>query len=292
MDTTVLLLVAALAGLLFLWLRFRRKRTDTEDAGGHPSRADALDTVAGWPPEATRVLTHPERRAYSMLTNALPDYMVLAQVPVSRFIRVPTRNSYTEWMRRVGQLCADLVVCDKGAQVIAVVEIRRPAPREGDRSRRRHERMDRVLRKAGIRVLEWNEEALPHPDTVREQVLPTPKDLAAPSTYPGVASRPAPAASPMPRAAPATLPPIPVPTVTALRGAGAASVVAAATASAARPAAPPPATLDEVLEEIDRADAAAELTLPEPTPSTWFDEYDSSPSPLHPAPPKERQNPR
>ena len=282
MDTTVLLLVAGLAGLLYLWLRFRHKRTEIDDAGGHASRADALDTVAGWPPEATRVLTTPERRAYSLLFNALPDYMILAQVPVSRFIRVPTRNSYTEWMRRVGQSCADLVVCDKGSQVIAVVEVRRPAPREGDRSRRRHERMDRVLRKAGIRVLEWNEEALPHPDTVREQVLPTPKDLAAPSTHPGVAPRPAPVA----------LAPIPVPTATALRGAGAASVVAAATSSGARPVAPAPATLDEVLEEIDRADAAAEFSLPEPTPSTWFDEYDSSPTPLQPARPKEPPNPR
>ena len=94
MDTTVLLLVAALAGLLFLWLRFRRNRTEAEDAGGHASRTDALDTVAGWPPEATRVLTNPERRAHSLLTNALPDYIILAQVPVSRFIRVPTRNSY------------------------------------------------------------------------------------------------------------------------------------------------------------------------------------------------------
>lgn len=289
MDTTILLLVAALAGLLFLWLRFRRNRAEPDEAGGHASRADALDTVAGWPPEATRVLTNPERRAYSMLSNALPDYTILAQVPVSRFIRVPTRNSYTEWMRRVGQLCADLVVCDKASQVIAVVEIRQPAPREGDRSRRRHERMDRVLRKAGIRVLEWNEEALPHPDTVREQVLPTPKDLAAPSTHPGVASRPAPVAV---HPAPPALSPIPVPTATALRGAGAASVVAAATASGARPAAPAPTTLDEVLEEIDRADAAAEFTLPEPTPSTWFDEYDSSPTPLQPPQPKQRQNPR
>jgi len=145
---------------------------------------------------------------------------------------VPTRNSYTEWMRRVGQLCADLVVCDKGAQVIAVVEIRQPAP------------------------------------------------------------RPAPAVFPASRPAPAALPPIPVPTATALRGAGAASVVAAATSSGARPVAPAPATLDEVLEEIDRADAAAEFSLPEPTPSTWFDEYDSSPTPLQPARPKEPPNPR
>lgn len=281
MNTSTLLLVAALAGLLWLWLRLRRGRADTDDTGGHPSRTDALDTVAGWPPEATRILTHPERRAHTLLANALPDYIVLAQVPLSRFIRVPTRNSYTEWMRRVGQLCADLVVCDKGSQVIAVVEVRRPTAREGDRSRKRHERMDRVLRKAGIRVLEWNEEALPHPDTVREQVLPTPKDLSAPSTYPPQAARP-PA-----RPAPAALPPLPMPGTPAGRGSGTAgAAMAAAVAAAPRPAAPPPATLDEVLEEIDRAVARGEGTLPEPTPSTWFDEYDSGPTPLHPQQPK------
>lgn len=286
MNTSALLLVAALAGLLFLWLRLRRGRADTDDTGGRPSRSDALDTVAGWPPEATRVLTHTERRAHTLLANALPDYMVLAQVPLSRFIRVPTRNSYTEWMRRVGQLCADLVVCDKSAQVIAVVEVRRPAAREGDRSRKRHQRMDRVLRKAGIRVLEWNEEALPHPDTVREQVLPTPKDLSAPSTYPPQAAQPP--ASPV-RPAPTTLPPLAMPGTPAARPTGTAgAALASAAAAAPRPAAPPPATLDEVLEEIDRAGAQGEFTLPEPTPSTWFDEYDSGPTPLNPQPPKPR----
>ena len=85
-------------------VRFGRKPAD--DA------ADNLDTLMGWEPVATRVLTTGEREAYHILRKALPDHVILAQVPVARFIKVPTKNSYSEWLRRVGSLCADLVVCD------------------------------------------------------------------------------------------------------------------------------------------------------------------------------------
>ena len=106
--------------MLGLLLRHRRQ------AGGQqsPRRRDALDTVADWPPEATRVLTIAERRAYDLLRNALPGYMILAQVPLARFLRVPTRHSYAEWLQRVGGLSADLLVCDGGSRVLAVIDVR------------------------------------------------------------------------------------------------------------------------------------------------------------------------
>jgi hypothetical protein len=193
----IVLAALLLALALGLWWAMRR-RGGSEAGESHPQRAEALDTVAGWPPEPTRLLTVVERRAMRMLCTALPEHMILAQVPLARFIRVPTRNSYTEWMRRVGQLCADLLVCDASSQVVAVVELRRPPGKDTERTRKRHERMDRVLRKAGIRVLVWNEEALPHADAVREQVLPKPKPgLGA------VEAAPAPApAAPLSAAAP------------------------------------------------------------------------------------------
>lgn len=192
MNPIVLVLLLAVVALgLWWWKRGR----GAEEEGSRPPRNEALDTVAGWPPEPTRLLTVVERRAVAMLHHALPDHMILAQVPLARFIRVPTRNSYTEWMRRVGQLCADLLVCDASSQVVAVVELRRPPGKDTERTRKRHERMDRVLHKAGIRVLVWNEEALPHPDSVRDQILPKPKVEA-----PAVA---VPAAPAVPAAAPA-----------------------------------------------------------------------------------------
>jgi hypothetical protein len=110
-------------------------------------------------------MTVQERQSYELLRRALPGYMVLAQVPLSRFVRVPTRHSYTEWLQRVGSLSADLLVCDTGSRVLAVIDVR--AAEETPRSRRRHERLARVLRAAGVRVHVWREGQLPSASEVR-----------------------------------------------------------------------------------------------------------------------------
>lgn len=180
MDPIALVGVGVLlAVLLVLWLR-RGGQGKGEEVGGRPQRSEALDTVAGWLPEPTRLLTEAERKALAILAQALPKHTILAQVPLARFIRVPTRNSYTEWMRRVGQVCADLLVCDAASQVVAVVELRRAPGQDSERTRKRHARMDRVLQSAGIRVVVWNEQDLPHVNMVREQVLPIARPTARP----------------------------------------------------------------------------------------------------------------
>jgi hypothetical protein len=154
LPATILLLLTLLA--VRSRLSGRRERRE---------RREALDTVAGWPPEAARVLTITERQAYDLLKRAMPGYLVLGQVPLSRFIRVPARHSYSEWLQRVGALSADLLLCDAGSRVLAVVDIR-PVT-ESERSRRRHERMARVMRAANIHVHVWREGALPSAAEVR-----------------------------------------------------------------------------------------------------------------------------
>jgi len=134
-------------------------------------RRDALDTLAAWPPEAARVLTIAERQAYDLLKRAMPGYLVLGQVPLSRFIRVPARHSYSDWLQRVGALSADLLLCDAGSRVLAVVDIR-PAT-ESERSRKRHERMAKVMRAANIHVHVWREGALPTASEVRTAMAHT-----------------------------------------------------------------------------------------------------------------------
>lgn len=156
-------LVAACLLMLSLMAVRRRQRS-----GGRTARQEALDTVAAWPPEAARILSSSERTAYELLRRALPGFLVLAQVPLARFVRVPTRHSYNDWMQRVGQLSADLVICDVGSRVLAVVDIR--AAEETPRSRRRHERMARVLQAAGIRVHVWREGELPSASEVRSVI--------------------------------------------------------------------------------------------------------------------------
>lgn len=150
------------AALLMISLLVVRRR---QRGAPRTPRQEALDTVADWPPEAARVLGVHERQAYDLLRRAAPGFMVLAQVPLSRFVRVPTRHSYSDWMQRAGQLNADLLVCDAGSRVLTVIDIR--SPDETARSRRRHERLARVLKAAGVQVQVWREGALPSASDVR-----------------------------------------------------------------------------------------------------------------------------
>jgi hypothetical protein len=113
-------------------------------------------------------------------------------VPLARFIKVPTRNSYAEWLRRAGQLCADLVVCDRHSHVVAVVELRFVADAPNERALRRQKRLERVLGAAEVPVFVWSDDAVPSVDEARRTVLPqaVPPDIDAGfelPPFPGVA---------------------------------------------------------------------------------------------------------
>jgi hypothetical protein len=169
MDAMVWLLLVALlaaAPAYYFWQRHRAVGERTSK----PRVAEARDTVIDWPPTATRLLSNGERQAHALLCQAVPELLVLAQVPLSRFIRVPTRYSYGDWLGRVGHLSADLVVCDASSQVLSVVEVR--GVDESPRSLQRHQRMTRVLKAAGIQVLVWPEDQLPTPQAARQALLP------------------------------------------------------------------------------------------------------------------------
>jgi hypothetical protein len=158
---TLVLPAAVLTLLMLLFLRMRQRPANRRS----PPSLDTLDTVAAWPPEPVRVLSVAERQAHELLKRAMPGYLVLAQVPLARFIRVPSRRSYGEWLQRAGSLSADLLLCDAGSKVLAVIDVR--TAQETERSRKRHERMARVLKAAGIHVHVWREGELPSVSHVR-----------------------------------------------------------------------------------------------------------------------------
>jgi len=170
-DSLSAFALAALLALLITYLLMRRRPAKSR---ARSTRNEALDTVADWPPEAARVMTTPERKAFEIVRRALPQQVVLSQVPLSRFLRVPTRHSYSQWVSRVGCLNADLVVCDQGSRVLAVIDVR-PA-QQSARARQRHERMSRVLRAAHVNVLTWSEASLPSVAEVRTQMAPLLQD--------------------------------------------------------------------------------------------------------------------
>jgi hypothetical protein len=187
-------------------------------------------------------MTAAEQQAYDTLREALPEYIVLSQVPLSRFIKVGTRYSYAEWLRRVGNQCADLVVCNGSSKVLAVVEIRNKTSDSHPRAAKRNARKARSLKAAGVAMHVWPEQALPSVAKVRA-LLWSSSDATTELT--GLAP-----------AAPA------------------ANVVQLPTKA---PAQATPVRHDDDAVVVD--DGAEFNDAP---PSTWFDDLDSSPMPLAP----------
>ena len=177
MNTLQIALVSLATALLLGWLWLRRRGSQVSVEASAPS--ERIDTLIGWPPQATRVLTSRERVAFSTLVRALPEYMVLAQVPMARFLSVPKRHSYADWLRRVGYQCVDFAVCDMAAQVIAVVELQDEKTQPSDRARKRTARMSRSLQAANIPLLVWRNDALPSTAAARAAILPKPPAISA-----------------------------------------------------------------------------------------------------------------
>ena len=76
----LVLAFAALIAGLSLW----RKRRLAALAAAQRRRTEDLDTLSSWEPQPTRVLRPGEQLAMVVLSRALPDYVVLAQVPLTR----------------------------------------------------------------------------------------------------------------------------------------------------------------------------------------------------------------
>ena len=181
--TTLQIALGLLAVLLLaVWWWLRRRDAQADLPANAPS--ERIDTITGWPPQATRVLTTRERVAFGTLVRALPEYMVLAQVPVSRFLSVPKRNSYADWLRRIGYQCVDFAICDMAAQVVAVVELQVEGGQPSERARKRLTRMSRSLQAANIPMLIWRADALPSASAAREAILPKSSATVSPFSTP------------------------------------------------------------------------------------------------------------
>jgi hypothetical protein len=169
-------LTAIVLALFGLRLRLRRKAVEAANVEAE------LDTVADWPPKAVRVLLLSERKALELVRRGMPKrHAVLAHVPLSRFITVPDKNSYAEWMRRAGRLTVDMLVCDASSKVIAVIDVRQPEHTE--RAQERETIIAAVVEAAGIPLHVWRIDALPGLAQVR--ALLEHDSNGSPDTLPG-----------------------------------------------------------------------------------------------------------
>ncbi|MBB5367768.1 MULTISPECIES: DUF2726 domain-containing protein [unclassified Janthinobacterium] len=107
------------------------------------------------------MLTNREQQMFSLLSSALPECVVLAQVAFSALVTADGWQSRNRFNRKV----ADFVICSKQMNVIAVIELddRSHIGREHHDSER-----DAMLKQAGYATIRY--QSIPTTEQIRRDI--------------------------------------------------------------------------------------------------------------------------
>ena len=107
-----------------------------------------------------RVLTAEQMSVFSRLLKALPGYVVLPKITYDHFLEArdgsPTEN--TSLQNRAAQHLADFVICNNKLYVLLVCQLE-----DGSQSPARIQEREKMLQKAGLRLLRWKIDQPPDP---------------------------------------------------------------------------------------------------------------------------------
>jgi very-short-patch-repair endonuclease len=109
-----------------------------------------------YPFEQTRPLSDREQVLYWRLRKVLPDQMVLAQVALSRIVRVEKGHDFRAWLNRINRMTVDFLVCLPDGSVVAAIELD-DASHDIDERLLADARKDKALASAGIKLLRFRE---------------------------------------------------------------------------------------------------------------------------------------
>ncbi len=174
----ILLATCALMLLFSAWALVRALRRSATDA-------------RRWPFIQQRPLSRPEQTLYFRLVEALPDHVVLAQVQLSRFLRVRKGRNHREWINRVERKSVDYLVCTRDFAIVAAVELD-DASHEPPLRAISDANKNRALAAADVPLIRWHVSALPNVDAIRAMVSSVVRDrhgatLPIPSREPALA---------------------------------------------------------------------------------------------------------
>ena len=136
---------------------------------GYGAPSHYVDTLVG-ASSTSRPLRAGERQAYKLLLQSMPpDYFLLPQMALARFIKVSRRTSYRAWYEHIGHRCVDFLVCNAVGEVVAVIELDEHKPGNSGYGRV-VQRKAKVLAASHVAVLHWYSEDLPELDEVSRQL--------------------------------------------------------------------------------------------------------------------------
>lgn len=107
-----------------------------------------------------RLLEPGHKAIFSRLLKALPGYVVLPRISYDQFLKAQdgTPSENTSLQNRAAQQLADFVICDRKLNVLLVCQVE-----DGTLLPARIEEREKMLHKAGLRLLRWNVDSPPDP---------------------------------------------------------------------------------------------------------------------------------
>jgi hypothetical protein len=119
-------------------------------------------------------LTPTETIFYHRLVASLPDFIVLAQVQLSSFLKVDTsqtnNQTYNKWFNPIAQQSIDYLICKKDFTIVAAVELDDKS-HLGTKAIKQDNKKTNNLDAAKVTLIRWHAEAMPQPEEIKQVFL-------------------------------------------------------------------------------------------------------------------------
>lgn len=152
LEWTILVMMLLVA-LAFVWWRSREK-----------------PLPAQWPLAPRPLFSGQEEPVYQFLRNAFPEHLVLAKVPLARFMRLKKGEDPNVWFPLINPLHVSFIVCTQRGYVIAALDL----PTETSASASASTLKQRALQVCGIKYMSLTGSALPTAHMLRTMLLGAP----------------------------------------------------------------------------------------------------------------------
>lgn len=130
-------------------------------------------------------LTLTEAMFYNRLVKALPEYIILAQVQISSFLKVDETQTnyqnYLKWFGPISQQSVDFLICRKDFSIVAAVELDDQS-HNNPRAIERDHKKNNNLSAANVPLIRWHAERMPDTEMIKEEILKYKQDLVITQT--------------------------------------------------------------------------------------------------------------
>ena len=147
-----------------------QEEENTREAVDSADVLESEDDKNPFPYYSKRPLTKSEQVLYFQLLQTFPEYIILPQVGLSRFIAVKKGHNFGQWFNRINRMSVDYLICSKDFLIVAAIELDDPSHEKEERIVA-DTKKNKALASAGVRLIRWKVSELPCSDAMRKDVL-------------------------------------------------------------------------------------------------------------------------